>query len=121
MATPIQDFIPGSKFDNDQLNHSLGTMKALSVSTQRRAGGGTTRSHHQAPLPRDGNRLRGGNLLHGRRHQDRVSDDCFSLSQGVSLAGNGDSRLSDGGVNTTLNPRTRRTPAHVIFLVWLKT
>ena len=24
-------------------------------------------------------------------------------------------------VNTTPNPRTRRTPAHVIFLVWLKT
>ena len=31
-----QDFIPVSKFDSDQVNHSPGTMKALSVSTQRR-------------------------------------------------------------------------------------
>ena len=35
---------------------------------------GMTRSHHQAPLLRNGNRLRGGNLLHGYRHQDVVSD-----------------------------------------------
>ena len=98
MATPIQDFIPGSKFDNDQLNLSLGTMKALSVSTQRRAGGGTTRSHHQAPLPRDGQRLRGGNLLHVHRHTDGLSDNCFAHSQGVSLTGNGDSLISDGEV-----------------------
>ena len=63
-------------------------MKALGASTQRRADGGTTGSHHQAPLPRNGNRIRGGNLLHGHRHQDR-EDRYFPHSQGVSLAGNG--------------------------------
>ena len=36
-------------------------------------------------------------------------------SQGVSLAGNGDSLVSDGCVNTTPHPRIRRIPAHVIF------
>ena len=36
-------------------------------------------------------------------------------NQGVSLIGNGNSLVSDGGVNTTVNPRIRRTPAHVIF------
>ena len=79
LARLRQDFIPVSKFDSDQVNHSLGTMKALSVSTQRRAGGGTTRTHQPALLPRDGNRLRGGNLLHGHRHQDGVNDCMFSL------------------------------------------
>ena len=81
LATLTQDFIPGSKFDSDQINHSLGTMKALCVSTQRQADGGTTRSHQQALLPRDGKRLRGGNLLHGHRHQDGVND-IFSKSRG---------------------------------------
>ena len=38
-------------------------MKALRVSTQSWAGGGTTRIHQQALLPRGGNRLRGGNFL----------------------------------------------------------
>ena len=33
-ATLTQDFIPGCKFDNDQINHSLGTTKDLNVSTQ---------------------------------------------------------------------------------------
>ena len=90
-----QDFIPVSKFDSDQVNHSPGTMKALSVSTHRQAGGGTTRTLQPALPPRDGNRLRGGNLLHGHRHQVRVNDN-LSQSQGASLTGNGDSLVSDG-------------------------
>ena len=47
-----QDFIPVSKFDSDQVNHSPGTMKALSVSTHRQAGGGTTRTLQPALPPR---------------------------------------------------------------------
>ena len=70
-----KDFIPGSKFDSDHINHSLGTMKALSASTQRQAGGGTTRIHQEALLPRDGNRLRGGNLLRGGKHQAGVNNE----------------------------------------------
>ena len=50
-----------------------------------------------------------------------VQLDLFSQLQGVSLTGNGDSFVSDGGVNTTPIPRTRRTSAHVIFLAWFKT
>ena len=63
MKNLTPDFIQGSKFDRDQTNHSLGTPKALSVSTQRQAGGGATRSHQQALLPRDGNRLLGAIFL----------------------------------------------------------
>ena len=37
--------------------------------TQRQAGSGATPRQEQAFLPRDGNRLRGGSLLHGHRHQ----------------------------------------------------
>ena len=74
-----KDFIRGSKFDSDQINHSLGTTKALNASTQRQAGSGTTRSHQQALL---------------LRHQDGVNDNFFT-SQGVSLAGDGDSLVSD--------------------------
>ena len=80
LSTPTQDFIPGSKFDNDRSNLSLGTMKALGPSTQRRAG------HHQALLPLNGNRIHGCNLLHGHRDQD-VEERCFSHSHGVSLTG----------------------------------
>ena len=32
LAKLTQDFIPVSKFDSDQVNRSLGTMKGLSVS-----------------------------------------------------------------------------------------
>ena len=59
-------------------------MKALSVSTQRRAGGGTNRFHQHALLPRDGNCLRGGNLLHGHRHQVGMIDD-FSFDPSVKV------------------------------------
>ena len=62
------DFIPENKFDRDQTNHLLGTTEARSASTRRQAGSGTTLSKHQVLLPQDGNRLRGGSLLHGHRH-----------------------------------------------------
>ena len=65
LAKLTQDSIPVSKFDSDQVNHSLGAMKALSVSTQRLAGGVKLGIHQQALLLRGGNRLRGGNLLRG--------------------------------------------------------
>ena len=50
LAKLTPDFIPGSKFDSDQTNYSLGTTKALNVSTQRQAGSDTTRSHQRAPF-----------------------------------------------------------------------
>ena len=80
LAKLTQDFIiPVSKFDSDQVKHSLGTMKALSVSTQRRAGSGTPRTHQQALLlgRQPGNHLRGGNLLRGGKHQ--VGMNIFSI------------------------------------------
>ena len=83
------DVIPESKFECDQANHLLG------ATTQRQAGNGTTLSHKQALLHRNGNRLRGGSLLHGHRHQYGVSD-IFCANQGVSLTGNGESIVSDG-------------------------
>ena len=33
----------------------------------------------------DGNRLRGGSLLHGHRHQSGLSDIFFKKNQGISL------------------------------------
>ena len=72
-------------FDSDQGNHSPGTMKALSVSTQRLAGGGTPRIHQQALLLRDGNRL-GGNLVHGHGHQVGMNSD-FSFNPSVKVFG----------------------------------
>ena len=36
-----KDSIPVGKFDSDQVNHSPGRMKALSVATKKLAGGGT--------------------------------------------------------------------------------
>ena len=56
-------------FERDQANHLLGTTKVRSASTRRQAGSGTSLSKHQVLLPQDGNRLRGGCLLHGHRHQ----------------------------------------------------
>ena len=35
LAQVTQDSIPGSKFDNDQVNHSLGTIKELNESTRK--------------------------------------------------------------------------------------
>ena len=66
------DFILENKFDRDQANHLLGMAKLRSASTRRQAGSGATLGKHQALLPQDGNRLRGGNLLHGHRHQSGV-------------------------------------------------
>ena len=51
--------------------------------------------HQPGLLPRDGNRLRGGNLLHGHRHQDGVNDSFFQTKPRVK-EGNGDSLGSDG-------------------------
>ena len=70
----------------DQTNHLLGTSKVRSASTQRQAGSGMTLSQQQALLRLDGNRLRGGSLLHGHRHQNEVSDffyksKCFAYRQ----------------------------------------
>ena len=41
---------------------------------QRQASSGTTLSQQQALLLRHGDRLRGGRLLHGHRHQNGVID-----------------------------------------------
>ena len=115
-------FIPVNKFHSDQVNHSLGTMKALSVSTHRRAGGGTPRTHQQALLPREGNRLRGGNLLRGGKHQVGMNSD-FSFTPRVRVFRRQAMAIplqATGVVNTAPTPRIRRTPSHVIFLVWLK-
>ena len=59
-----------SKSECDQTNHLHGTTKVRSASTRKQAGGGTTLSQQQALLFWDGNRLRGGSLLHGHRHQN---------------------------------------------------
>ena len=42
----------------------------------------------------EGNRLRGGSLLHGHGHQSGVS--FFYTHQGLSLIGDGDHRVGDG-------------------------
>ena len=101
------DFILVNKFDRDQTNHLLGTMKALNVSIQRRAGGGATRIHQQALLPRDGNRLRGGSLLHGHRHPMGVSVFFFFFKS--SLTGNGDAFVSEGKCEHHTQPTRIRT------------
>ena len=82
LAKLTQDFIPVNMFDSDQVNQSPGTMKALSVSTQRLAGGGIPRIHQQVLLLRDGIRLRGGNVLRGGRHQVGMNSD-FSFIPSV--------------------------------------
>ena len=104
LAKLTTNFITESKFECDQTSHLLGTTKVRSASTQRQAGSGTTFGQQQALLPQDGNRLHGGNLLHGHRHQNGVNDFFY---QDVSLTGNGDCLVSDGGVKTTSHSRTR--------------
>ena len=66
----------------------------------------------------DENRLHGDNLLHGHRHQSGVSDKCFFLQVKVyRLQAMAVPLWATGCVNTTLNPRIRRTPAHDFFRV----
>ena len=45
-----------------------------------------TLSLQQVLLPQDGNCLRGGNLLHGHRHQNGVSDDFFEVFRLQAMA-----------------------------------
>ena len=54
--------------------------KVRNASNQRQAGSGSAHSQQQALLLKESNRLRGGNLLHGHRHQSWVSD--FLASDG---------------------------------------
>ena len=60
LAKVAQDSIPVSKFDNDQVNHSPGTMKELKESTPKLDGDGTLLQPHQAHLRRGGNHLKNG-------------------------------------------------------------
>ena len=85
--------------------------------------------HHQAPLPRNGNRLRGGNLLRGGRHQVGMGEsEIISLDAGlrldgiraldlwdliVSVLGNtAQNRIERG--DPLLNKREACTPTHTI-------
>ena len=52
LAKVIQDSIPVNKFDNDQVNHSLGTVKELIESTPKLDGNGILLQPHQARLRR---------------------------------------------------------------------
>ena len=81
LAKLTTDFIFESKFECDQTNHLLGTMKVRSASTQRQAGSGMTLSQLRPHLPQDGVRLLGGSLLHGRRHQKGVGERFFNKSR----------------------------------------
>ena len=49
-----------SKFDNDQVNHSPGTVKELKESTPKLDGDGTLLQPHEAHLRRGGNHLKNG-------------------------------------------------------------
>ena len=124
LAKLTTDLILENKFDRDQANHLLGTTKVRSASTRTQAGSGTPLSKHQALLPQDGNRLRGGSLLHGHRHQSGVSDLLFFFDKSRYIAtGNDDSLVSDGECEHHTQP-TRISAhlalPHTIFLVWLK-
>ena len=59
-AKATQDSIPVSKFDNDQVKRSPGTMKELKKSTPKLDGDGIFLQPHQAHLRRGGNRLKNG-------------------------------------------------------------
>ena len=91
MVKVRQDVIPVNKLVTTRWTIRLAQW---SESTPKLDGGGTSRIHQQALLPQDGNRLRGGILLHGHRHQIGVNE--FFQFQGVSLTSNGDSLESDG-------------------------
>ena len=74
LAKVTQDSIPVSKFDNDQVNHSLGTMKELRESTRKLEGHGIFFQPHQV-------HLRGGNHLKmvGRHHQVGMNSVFFLI------------------------------------------
>ena len=55
-----QDTIPVSKFDNDKVNFSPGTVKDLKESTRKLDGNGILLQPHQARLLRGGNHLKNG-------------------------------------------------------------
>ena len=100
LATLTQDFVPMSKFDSDQVNHSLGKMKDLSESTPKLDGDGTLLQPHQA------HRRRGNHLKNGCRRGIGMNSACSfsSQCQGVSLTGNGDSFVSDGWCKHNTKP-----------------
>ena len=113
-----QDSIPVNKFDNDQVNHSLGKEKELNESTPRLDGNGILLQPQQARLRRGGNHQTSGGM-HG---VGMNSDFSFNPSVKVfRLQAMAIPLQATGVVNTTPIPGTRPTSAHVIFLVWLKT
>ena len=71
LAKVTQDPIPVSKFDNDQVNHSPGTVKELKESTQKLDGDGILLQLHEAHLRRGGKHLKNGG-----RHQVGMNSDC---------------------------------------------
>ena len=73
LAKVTHDSIPVSKLENDQVNHSPGTMKELKVSTPKLDGDGTLLQPHQAHLRHGGNHLKNG----GRHGVGMNSDFSF--------------------------------------------
>ena len=83
-----------NKFDNDHVNPSPATVKELNEATRKPDGNGILLQPHQARLRRGGN-----HPTNGGRHQVGMNSDVslfLSQCQGVSLAGNVDSLVSDG-------------------------
>ena len=98
------DSITVSKFDSAQVNHSLGMMKDLSVSTQRLPGGDTPRIHQQLLL-QGGNHLRGDNLLRGGRHQVGMNSDFLVIPVSRCFAYRQDFVSKDSGAMTSSENR----------------
>ena len=112
LAKVTQDSIPVSKFDNDQVNHSPGTMKELKESTPKLDGDGTLLQPHQVHLRRGGNHLKIGD-----RHGVGMSSD-FSFNpsvNGVTLT------CATKSVNTAQTHAYVALPHTCFFLAWLKT
>ena len=70
---------PVNKFDNEQISRSLGTAKDLNELTQRLAGSGTLRIHHQAHLHRGGDHQTNGGM-----HGVGLNSDFFIFSKAPS-------------------------------------
>ena len=99
-------------------------MKVLSVSTQRRAGGGTTRTRQPALLPQDGNGLRDGNLLHGVTDIKLVWTIYFLWISRVKvfrLQAMAIPSWATWSVNCTQPTHTSHSRTRYFFLAWLKT
>ena len=102
LAKVIQDVIPVSTFDKDQVNHALDTLKELKESTPKTGwrGGTTSAVHHQAHLRQwwqPSSWWQSSSWWQAPKLG--WTDDCSlsqSQCQGVSLTGNGDSLASDG-------------------------